>query len=251
MRLTLIPLLLATPAFADNCTIPEGPPQVMEHAILMIEDNAGDGDLSVQGYFGDESWTALCLFDPAGNLIMQVRPSGTLAAKGLASINMETTERQYAQYDYAALQAEFPEGDYTVRAMDIDGEVVTSTAHFTTLLPAMPIITTPATVPESVGATVPKVPLADLAVAWQPVTTSQDGRPIAVRGYAVWVNKENHVDDNGYSRPNLDVHLGPDATSFVVPAEFLDAGSLYELEVTVIDDSGNQTVGGASFFQTE
>ena len=251
MRLTLIPLLLCTPAFADTCTVPEGPPQAMEHAILMIEDNAGDGDLSVQGFFDDESWTELCLFDPTGTLILHVAPGGALAAKGLAGVTMETTERLYAAYDYAALQAEFSEGDYTLRAMDIDGEVLTGTAHFSTVLPSMPVITTPATVPESEGVTVPTVPLADLTVAWQPVTTSQDGRPVVVRGYAVWVNKENHVDDHGFSRPNLDVHLGPDATSFVVPAAFLDAGSLYELEVTVIDDTGNQTVGGASFFQTE
>jgi hypothetical protein len=148
------------------------------------------------------------------------------------------------------LKAAWAEGRYSVRVADMDGQVLTGEALFTTILPMAPVIVMPQTVPESNGK-VPVVPMADLAIEWQPVTASQDGRPMVVTGYAVSVVKENHEDPNGASRPDLEVHLGPDATSWIVPAAFLDPASLYELEIVVIEQSGNQTIGGASFFATE
>ncbi len=157
---------------------------------------------------------------------------------------------EYAEWNFAALKAAWPEGMYALRAMGHDGEILTGAALFTHNLPTMPVIVTPATVPEPEDGP-PVVPLADLRVEWQPVMQTQDGKPVVIRAYQVWVNKENHTDDNGFSRPNFDVHVAGDVTSFVVPAAFFDAGSLYEIEVVAIEESGNQTIGGASYFATE
>ena len=95
------------------------------------------------------------------------------------------------------------------------------------------------------------VPVGDITVTWTPVTETQDGQPLVLRAYQLWVNKENHEDPNGFSRPNFDVHVSPDTTSFVVPAAFFDPASLYEVEVVAIEESGNQTIGGAAFFATK
>ena len=138
-----------------------------------------------------------------------------------------------------------------MRASGSDGELLTGAATFTTVLPTMPELLSPKTVPESDEGAVPVVPLADLKVAWKPVTTSQDGRPITIRAYQVWINKENHKDDHGFSRPNFDIHLPATASSFVVPVAFFEPASLYEIEVVAIEESGNQTIGGASYFKTE
>lgn len=247
----LVPLFVATSSFAETCTVPVGTGRSINHANLFIEDNAGDGDIGVHGYFDDHGWSELCVFDPAGDMILHVRPEGRMGDLGIAGVFFESREPEYAEWDYAALKSAWPEGDYALRALGSDGELLTGSALFTTVLPTMPQIVLPNTVPEPDGGPVPVVPLADLTVEWLPVTTSQDGRPIVIRAYQVWVNKENHEDANGFSRPNFDIHVGADMTSFVIPAAFFDPASLYEVEVVAIEESGNQTIGGASYFATE
>lgn len=248
--LCFFPLFVTTPILAETCTVPDGVGQAAVQANLLIEDNAGDGDMSVVAKIDAEGWRELCMFDPSGALMLRMLPAGGLGTMGLGKASFESREPTYAEMDYAGLKALLPEGQYSVRVAGMDGRVLTGEALFTTVLPNAPVIVTPQTVPDSDG-DVPKVPLADLAIEWLPVTASQDGRPLVVTGYAVSVVKENHEDPNGASRPDLEVHLGPDATSWVVPAAFLDPASLYELEIVVIEQSGNQTIGGASFFATE
>ncbi len=250
-----LPLILlaltASPAFAaDPCARDGAESRHINHANLFIEDNAGDGDIGVHGYFDDHGWTELCVYDPAGALILHVLPAGTMGDLGIAGVFFESREPEYADWDYDALKAAWPEGNYALRALSTDGLLLDGAAWFSTILPSMPQIITPMTVPEEDG-NVPVVALADLVVEWAPVTTSQDGRPVVIRAYQVWINKENHTDDHGFSRPNFDVHVGPDTTRFVVPAAFFDPASLYEIEVVAIEESGNQTIGGASFFATE
>ena len=246
----LLPLLAATPILAEVCTVPEGAGREINHANLFIEDNAGDGDIGVHGYFDDHGWTELCVFDPDGILILQVSPLGRMGDLGIAGVFFESREPEYAEWDFAALKAAWPEGNYSLRAQGHDGELMTGAALFTHALPTMPVIVTPATVPEP-EAGPPVVPVADLRVEWQPVTQTQDGGPVTIRAYQLWVNKENHEDKHGFSRPNFDIHVTGDVTSFVVPAAFFDADSLYEIEVVAIEESGNQTIGGASYFATE
>ena len=250
-NLLLTLALTASPALAaDPCARDGAETRVINHANLFIEDNAGDGDIGVHGYFDDHGWTEMCVYDPAGTLILHVLPAGTMGDLGIAGVFFESREPEYADWNYDALKAAWPEGQYSLRALSTDGLLLNGAAWFSTVLPSMPQIISPLTVPEEDGE-VPIVPLADLAVEWEPVTTSQDGRPVVIRAYQVWINKENHEDAHGFSRPNFDVHVGPDTTSFVIPAAFFDPASLYEIEIVAIEESGNQTIGGASFFATQ
>lgn len=243
--------LIAAPALAEVCVAPKAENREINHANLFIEDNAGDGDIGVHGYFDDHGWTELCVFDPSGALIHHVKPEGRMAKLGIAGVFFESREPEYADWDYEALKADWPEGMYSLRAVDFDGGLLTGAAWFTTVLPTMPQIVSPDSVPEVDAGPLPKVPAADLRVEWRPVTTSQDGRPINIRAYHMTLVKENHEDAHGFSRPVFSVHLGPNATSIMVPASFFDPDSVYEIEVLAIEESGNQTIGGASFFATE
>jgi hypothetical protein len=252
MKHLLLPLALltATPLWAETCGVPEGPGRAIKAAKLFIEDNTGDGDIGVHGYFDDHGWTELCLFNPAGEMMLRMKPDAQMGALGMSEVFFESQEPGYDIWDFAALKAAWPEGQYTLRAQSHDGEILTGAALFTHNLPVPPVITSPALVPEPEDKP-PVVAVGDVTVTWQRVTLTQDGKPVVLRGYQLWVNKDNHDDPNGFSRPNFDVHLSPDVTSFVVPAAFFDAGALYEVEVVAIEESGNQTIGGAAYFATE
>ena len=248
--LLLLPLLVAAPAFAETCTVPDQPGRAIVAAKLFIEDNTGDGDIGVHGYFDDHGWTELCVFNPAGQVVLHVKPDAQLGKLAMSEVFFESQEPGYDVLDFAALKAAWPAGNYTVRGQSQDGEIQTGAAWLTHDLPKPPVIIRPATVPEPED-TPPVLPLGDVTVEWQPVSQTQDGAPVTLRAYQVWVNRDNYEDPHGFSRPSFDVRVGPDATSFVVPAAFFAAGGLYEVEVLAIEESGNQTIGGASYFAIE
>jgi hypothetical protein len=72
---------------------------------------------------------------------------------------------------------------------------------------------------------------------------------VNITGYEVIVTKEVEDDPHGFSRPTYDVHVPPIVNSLSVPAEFLEADTVYELEVLALEVSGNQTIS-VGFFKT-
>jgi len=250
----LLTILASSTALAGAanaaCEMPEVTNPIAA-AKLIIENNAGDGDMGVHGYLDDHGWREICLYDPAGNLIVHIQPQGQFHDLGLSGVFWESVEPEAEEWGYEDLMKAFPEGEYPVKAIALDGTGLTGSAHFTHVVPSMPEILEPATVPESDEGNLPTVPVADLTVSWKPVTTSLGGQPVNIIGYQLTVEKHNYTAPHSFSRPALDVHVGPHLTSVMMPAALLDAGSVYEIEVLAIEESGNQTIGGASFFATE
>lgn len=81
------------------------------------------------------------------------------------------------------------------------------------------------------------------------MTQTTEGGPVTITGYEVIITKEVEDDPNGYSRPTFDVHVPPSANSLSVPVEFLEPGTVYEIEVLALEVSGNQTIT-VGFFMT-
>lgn len=85
---------------------------------------------------------------------------------------------------------------------------------------------------------------------WEDVAQTVSGAPVEITGYEVIVTNEDSEDANGFSRPIFDVHVPPDRNELSVPTEFLQADTLYELEVLALEPSGNQTIT-VGFFRTQ
>ncbi|MGH9112920.1 MAG: hypothetical protein ACRDZN_11590, partial [Acidimicrobiales bacterium] len=73
------------------------------------------------------------------------------------------------------------------------------------------------------------------------MTETVTGEPVTISGYEVIITKELEDDPHGFSRPTYDVHVPPTQHRLSVPKEFLEAGTVYELEVLALERSGNQT----------
>jgi hypothetical protein len=249
----LLAFLLAQATLPAAAQVPcaggAGPDEPIAAAKLIIENNAGDGDIGVQGFFDHPGWRELCLFAPDGTLLFRAVPEGAVGELGMSEIFWESVEPEYGDWDYDDLKAAFPEGLYRVAGISAEGRPLTGAARFTTVLPAMPVILAPKTAPEEDDPELPVLPLADLAVEWEPVKASADGRPLTLTGYQMTVVRDDMSDPDGFARHDFSVRLGPEATGHRVPASFFVAGAVYELEVLAIEDSGNQTIGGASFFR--
>jgi hypothetical protein len=93
------------------------------------------------------------------------------------------------------------------------------------------------------------VPTTGVVIEWADVTETVEGAPVTITANEVIITKVEHVDPHGYSQPIFDVHVPPDRNRLGVSAEFLEPGTLYELEILAIEESGNQTIT-VSFFTT-
>jgi len=208
---------------------------------LIVEYNATDKDIGVHGAFDDHGWSRLCIYDPTGREILRVGPKSQLKDLTMAGIFFESREPPIGQFSFREMKRKFPEGRYRVRGLTFDGKRLFGSAKFTHDVPRRPIVTAPAD-----GATVDP---SNLTVSWNDVTQTVEGKPVNMSGYEVIVTKEQDDDPHGFSRPTYDVHVPPDRNSLSVPAEFLQPGSEYELEVLALEKSGNQTIS-VSFFKT-
>jgi len=243
MRKFLLPALaiLPLPGLAcDGIGVPTGD---MSESRLIIEYNATDGDMGVHGAFDDEGWTRLCVTDPLGLTILDVTPKAELGSLGLGSVFFESREPLEDDWTYNDLKSQFAEGTYHALVATVDGKVLEGMAQFSTVVPEMPRISGPEGLSEDEDEIEETVAPGPVTITWTPVTASLDGRPLTITGYELIVTDDGYDDPNGFSRPVLDVHLGPQATGFEVGDGFLQPDRLYEVEVLALESSGNQTIG--------
>jgi hypothetical protein len=218
-------------------------------AKLIVEFNSTDDDIGVHGAFDDHGWKSLCVFDPSGRPVLEVGPQGQLRDLTMAGIFFESREPPSSEFSFADLKAAFPQGQYAVRAESFDGTILVGSALFTHDVPAPPKITSPAIAAEPRGTKKTPVSRDNLAIAWERATKTVDDGPVNITGYEVIVTKEAHEDPHGFSRPIYDVHVPPTVNRLRVPREFLEADTVYELEVLALEVSGNQTIS-VGFFKT-
>jgi hypothetical protein len=218
-------------------------------AKLIIEFNSTDNDLGVHGAFDDQGWKILCVSDPNGRAVLAVGPQGQLRDLTMAGIFFESREPPGAEFSLADLKAAFPEGQYMVRAESFDGTILVGSATFTHDVPAPPKISSPPIADDPRAARKNPLSRDNLVVGWDRVTKTVDGGPVNITGYEVIVTKEGADDPHGFSRPTYDVHVPATVTSLNVPRKFLEADTVYELEVLALEGSGNQTIS-VGFFKT-
>jgi hypothetical protein len=247
--LTMIALASCSSNSTEETTIPAEQDTIcptsgeeLETAKLYVEHNATDADTGVHGLFGGEGWIELCIWDPSGEMILHVTPLGPLGDLGLADFFFESREPPNDEYSLDDLFTDFPEGEYRVGGKGFDGVARVGSANFTHDVPSEPDIVEPSLAEDEEEAEGSVTDPGDLVVRWRPVTTSVAGDPVEITAYEVIVTKVDHDDPDGLSLPVYDVHVGPEQTSLGVPEDFLEAETLYELEVLALEASGNQTI---------
>lgn len=218
-----------------------GPPIRLPATKLFIEHNSTAADTGVHGFFDGIDWKKLEIYDPRRRQILEVEPKRQLRTQSISGIFFESAEPPNEEVPISEILRRFPRGLYSVRGCTADGRRLTGAATFTHKIPAAPLITYPLD-----GDT---VPASNLTVTWNHVTTTLDGSPLNRTGYEVILTKDVPDDPNGFSRPALSIHVPPSVTSLTVPNQFLEAASRYEIEIIVLEVSGNQTISSL-FFET-
>lgn len=193
-------------------------------AHLIVDTNATDGDARLALFLNHEPWKSVALYGPNGGKILDIHTDGALSGYGLTELFSKSSESPFEALPLEQFKKAFFPGSYRLTGTTIEGQQLQSTLTLTHDVPRGPKVT----VPED-GATVPAT---SLVVTWERVT---EPAGITILGYQVAITNDEK------SRA-LHVDLPANATSFVVPAEFLESGEEYKVKVIAIEKGRNQTV---------
>lgn len=224
-----------------SCSIPSADPGTFPEAKLYFEHNAADGDTGFHGLIDGNGWVELCVFDPSGKQILGAKPLSQLGTLGMGTLFWESREPPHELVTVQQHLDDFPPGRYEIRGTTFEGESLVGSATLTHDIPKPVTITYPAN--DS------KLAPAGLVVSWEPVTETIDGRPVEVSGYECIVTNEEIEDPHGNAQPIVSIHVAPSVSAVTIPDEFMEPGTVYEIEVITLEVSGNQTIQ-ALFFQT-
>jgi hypothetical protein len=199
-------------------------PARLKAATLIVEVNATDGDAGLQVFLDHDPWRSMKIAAPNGRAIVAVKAEGRLKAYGLTELFSESSEPAFDVFPLERFKALFPEGRYVFAGETIEGEKVAGSARLSHDIPDGPKITSPV-----VGA---RVGRNAVVASWKAVSESGG---IDVAGYRAIVTRENPLRI-------FSADLPASARKVTVPAEFLEPGTEYKLEVQAIEKSGNQTL---------
>jgi hypothetical protein len=205
------------------------------------EYNASAEDLGVQWEFdafkepAGTGWKEVTIRKPDGTLIIKQTCAGPALTNGgcIEAFN-EASEPTIQNVSFERFKQLFPAGNYKFRGVDVNGVIFNATESFTHVIPAGPKINSP--VDGSV------IPVDNVVVDWEPVTTRAFGTgSITITSYRVILE----TDD--FPGRALDVVVRPGVTRLDVPAQYIQRGHVYKLEVLAKETSGNQTLSEAEF----
>jgi hypothetical protein len=230
--LTLSPLALGIAAAGSDQptrTPQSARPLRLDEASMIIEVNASDRDAGLQVFLDGEPWRAMKVFYPDGRKIVDIEATSRLSRYGLTELFSESSEPSFDEFPLRKFKRLFPEGRYTFRGRSIGGRRMVGSARLSHDIPDGPDITSPAE-----GETVPS---SHAVASWNPVPETED---INIVGYRAIVEREDPLRV-------FSVDLPASVTSVTIPAEFLQSGVDYKLEVQAIEASGNQTLTEIEF----
>lgn len=199
----------AGPAIATNSQ-----PSCGEFSALTIvlEHNATDGDSEVVVFAKgqDDGLKSLTVTSPKGRLIGAFigNPKGI----GIREFILESAEPT----DLNSVLRSFPEGKYRFRGTTVNGDCLKGTATLSHVLAPATVILTPGE-----GEV---LALDGFVLRWEAVP--------GAASYVIGIDNE----DRGNT---LVAEIAPTATSFTVPAEWLEAGTEYAASVSVKAADGN------------
>ena len=241
-------LSLATAAFLWATAAKVAWAQVAEfdEANVFAELNDTDGDLGLHALVDGEAWALLEIEDPDGRRILRIRPRQSLADQGLTEVAFESAEPAFDELSPEEFFERFPQGDYRISGLTIEGDELESSEQFRHVLPA-PVdeinVADTAFDLDAIDCDVaaPAVTVGDdpVIISWDPVTQSH---PEIGRAGGVNIDKYQVVVER--EEPTLliySVDLPPDVTEAEVPSGFLALGDEFKLEILVRERSGNQT----------
>lgn len=250
-------VLLAAPAiWAEDHDDEEIP---FSEAEVFFELNNSDGDLGIHSSIDGGPWKKLSIEDTRERRMLNINVRGRLRRQGLTQLFFESAEPRFAELPPTVFFERFPEGEYEVEGVTLDGKELESVTELTHLMPAPPdarINMEPLAVvcdDEDPDYDAPEVS-PPITIAWPAVDRSHPtlGSPlnsedIVIHNYEVVVETDIELADGEELTVKSSTILPPGITSYVVPDEFIALSDVWKYEVLAREESYNQTAVESCF----
>lgn len=250
-------ILLAAPAiWAEDHDEEEIP---FSEAEVFFELNNSDGDLGIHSAIDGGPWKRLSIEDTRERKMLNINVRGRLRRQGLTQLFLESAEPQFANLPPVVFFDRFPEGEYEVDGVTLDGQELESITELTHLMPAPPHATinmNPLAVvcdDEDPDYDAPNVS-PPIAISWPPVDHSHmtlgsplNSEDIVIHNYEVVVETDYETADGEELTIKSSTVLPPGVTSYVVPDEFIALSDVWKYEVLAREESYNQTAVESCF----
>ncbi len=219
-----------------------------DEASIFFELNHTDGDLGIHAMIDGDAWKLLSIENPRDREELVISLSGSLRKQGLTELFFESAEPPFNELSPTAFFRRFPQGEYEIEGITIEGDELESTVEVTHLLPA------PAGDLRVNGVLLPAncdvVPLPLIAgpfeVTWAEPTMSHP--TIGRTGESIVVDRSELVVEREEPEPlALDFKLPPGVTAVEIPDGLTASGEIIKVEVLVREEGGNQTAVESCF----
>jgi hypothetical protein len=219
----------------------------LEEAIIFFELNHTDGDLGIHALIDGDAWKRLVIEVPGDRQALVIRLGGGLRRQGLTELFFESAEPTFDELSPEEFFNRFPEGEYEVEALSLEGDILEGEAEVTHLMPAPVgnLRVNGVLLPENCDAVLPVIG-EPYTVTWHAVTMShpdlgRTSEPIVVDKYQVVMERED-----GFPL-DVSIDLPPSMTMVGLPAGLTTSGEVIKIEVLVREEGGNQTAVESCF----
>jgi hypothetical protein len=187
-----------------------------------------------------EPWRRLILAAPDCRRLLDARVKGRLGQRiGLTELFSESAEPGFDEIPRSEFLDLFPEGIYKFFGQTLDGDWLVGVPTLTHDIPGGPEILSP----EEESAVDPG---ADLLIEWAPVADPSPPESV-IELYEVVVEK----DEEDERLRVYSVQMLATDTTIRVPAEFLEPGKEYKVEIVAQETGGNRATAEVAFETAE
>jgi len=212
-----------------------------DEARLFFELNDTDGDLGIHGKVDGDEWKYLEIEDPHDRRMLNIRVRGRLKRQGLTELFFESAEPTFDELDPDKFFKRFPQGEYDIEGVTLDGEERESEVYLSHVIPAAPdgVRVNGVDAAEDCDADLPLIdPTGGVLISWDPVTMSHAAKHgddglgidgfIDVRYYEVVVE----IDESDFKSV---ANLPPATNEWTLPKDFFELSEEgeYKFEILV------------------
>ncbi|WP_089936100.1 hypothetical protein [Candidatus Entotheonella palauensis] len=213
-------------------------------AKIFIALNDTDEDLGIAAFIDGEGWRKLIIYDADEERILTLRVTGRLRQQGLTEFAIESREPGFDELSPATFFRRFPEGEYEVEGITLDGQTLEGEVELSHVLPAPPsdLRVSGRVAPEDCDEDPIPTIRGPVEISWEPVTGSHPdigkSGDVDIVEYEVVVESEDLV---------FSVRLLPLVTSVEIPEAFIEQADEFSVEILVTAANGNRTATESCF----
>jgi hypothetical protein len=210
-------------------------------AELFFELNDTDGDLGIHASIDGGPWVRLEIEDRRERKMLDIFVKGRLRRQGLTQLFIESAEPTFDELSPEEFFARFPEGEYEISAVTLEGSELESEVELSHVLPAPPEgeVNGEAFAEDCEADPLPSVS-PPVTIDWDEVMESHP--EVGTPGALVEIDRYQFFVEFGDVK--LAVDLPPELTEFQVPAEILalgESGDRFKFEIIAREANLNNT----------